>query len=146
MESEKDLISLVANATREAQQDNLGNARLYLNKMVSRINIIEPSLRMGMVHVSLQEIWGCGHADFCEEALSAISGCLPDLERDFIKELYHFSLEYLEGGRDPYFMESLQLDLRMAVKHLVARFDGAAIGSPLTDDIIYTPGRFFPKI
>ena len=62
-----------------------------------------------------------------------MSGCLPDLEGDFIQELYHFSLEYIERGRDPYFMEALQPDVRIAVKHLVNRFDGAAVGSSLSN-------------
>jgi uncharacterized protein len=77
---------------------------------------------------SIREIFHSGDLRLSTEALDRMSQ-LTDAPA--LLEPFRQTLAYLEGGRDPYFLEALNPDIRRAVELLVAEFDAKDSPSPV---------------
>ena len=104
-------------------RDDLGIGRNFLAKIKQQVGDIPAQEQTGTVISALQKIWSCRRVDFCREALDTLLTSLPQQDQKPVNNLFRFSLEYIEGGRDPYFLMSLQPDIREATKLLLSRLD-----------------------
>jgi|SRR3989344_2354033 len=112
----------------QVRRENFGIARSALAETVSALQNI-PSVdkqREAAIGI-LMQIWACGKVDFCQESLDGILTVLPPIEHNGLNDLFSFSLEYIRKGRDPYFLEALQPDIRLATEKLVSVIDNQQI-------------------
>ena len=124
------MIERVEQIVDAVRQDNPGIARGLLSELEERIKGLSgEDDAKGEAMTTLMRIWTCGDVEFCEEALGRITSAVPnDVDRDMLKGMYGHSLEYIRGGRDPYYLESLQPDVRMVTEKLVGAFDTGQTG------------------
>jgi hypothetical protein len=85
-------------------------------------------LQDGLVH-TLRTIFRAGHQSLCEEALERLT---PLANEAALLEPFYQALAYLRAGRDPYFLEALNPDVRRAVELVVEQF-GADHHAPTED-------------
>lgn len=132
-ESEKAFLQLVRDVSfpvkgmliaSQVRQANFGIARNALGEIATIVqDITDPDEQRANVMAMLMQIWTCGRVDFCQEALDTVIEFVPPEEHSDINGVFSFSLEYIRKGRDPYFLEALQPDIRSATEKLVSFID-----------------------
>jgi hypothetical protein len=112
-------------ACTAATRGNFGHAYRVLGIIPSIIRQIPLDERTDGILVVLACVNRSGHEELCEVSLEIMTPLCDDVE---LLEPLREALAYIRGGRDPYFLEALNPDLRRAVE-LVAQHFGAGLPS-----------------
>lgn len=106
-------------AVNAAAAGDRGQATRALAVLVTLLKKAAPDRRGEVAFDALKVLFRSGDRLLCEEALDQLE---PMFDDPGVAAPFRRSLDFLKGGRDPYFLESLNPDLRRAVELIAGEF------------------------